>query len=131
MANYGIKLNLGQLEDAFLGSVQGKNCIIIPVEANHLFCTENGGAYLDLTAFEMRQPGKFGGTHLLKRSLTKGERETLTAEQRQGKPILGDMKPFESGRASAPREAFKPVDVSGPDVTESAPALKDEEDLPF
>lgn len=125
--NYSLKIDLRKLNGAFLGSVKGVNCVIVPVEQNGIFCAESGAAYLDLAAIELKQPGKFGGTHLVKRSLRKDEREKMT-EERNSQPILGDLKPF--GAASVAAVA---VDVDAPGIqaaTAGASGATDE-DLPF
>lgn len=127
--NYSLKIDLRKLNGAFLGSVKGENCIIIPVDKNSIFCAQSGAAYLDLAAIELKQPGKFGGTHLVKRSLRKEERDSMTEEERNNQPILGDLKPF--GAASAVAVAVDvdaPTDVPTP-TSEEIGAI--DEDLPF
>lgn len=110
--HYTIKVDLKKLEGAFTGAIRGVNCVIIPVEANHIFCTEKGAAYLDLFGLELKEAGKFGGTHLIKRALTKPERDA-----NKEVAILGDMKPLPTTKtATAPAPAV---------------AVDDEEDLPF
>ena len=58
MKMLNIKLNLSNLisvvrfEDGKTGPVE---CVIIPIEANHLF-RGNSGIYLDMTAFELKEP---------------------------------------------------------------------------
>lgn len=126
--NYSLKIDLRKLNGAFLGSVKGVNCVIVPVEQNGIFCAESGAAYLDLAAIELKQPGKFGGTHLVKRSLRKDERDRMTEAERNSQPILGDLKPF--GAASVDAVA---VDVDAPGIqaaTAGASGVIDE-DLPF
>ena len=127
--NYSLKIDLRKLNGAFLGSVRGENCVIIPVEKNGIFCAQSGAAYLDLAAIELRQPGKFGGTHLVKRSLRKDERDRMTETERNSQPILGDLKPF--GAASVDAVA---VDVSSPSDVQTPTAEASgviDEDLPF
>lgn len=127
--NYSLKIDLRKLNGAFLGSVRGENCVIIPVEKNGIFCAQSGAAYLDLAAIELRQPGKFGGTHLVKRSLRKDERDRMTEEERNSQPILGDLKPFGAASVDAVAvEVSSPSDVQTP--TAEATGVIDE-DLPF
>ena len=103
--NYSLKIDLRKLNGAFLGSVRGENCVIIPVEKNGIFCAQSGAAYLDLAAIELRQQGKFGGTHLVKRSLRKDERDRMTETERNSQPILGDLKPFGAASVDAVADA--------------------------
>lgn len=129
--NYSLKIDLRKLNGAFLGSVRGENCVIIPVEKNGIFCAQSGAAYLDLAAIELRQPGKFGGTHLVKRSLRKDERDRMTEAERNSQPILGDLKPF--GAASVDAVA---VDVDAPGIQAATAEAAEasgviDEDLPF
>ena len=127
--NYSLKIDLRKLNGAFLGSVRGENCVIIPVEKNGIFCAQSGAAYLDLAAIELRQQGKFGGTHLVKRSLRKDERDRMTEEERNSLPILGDLKPFGAASVDAVAvEVSSPSDVQTP--TAEASGVIDE-DLPF
>lgn len=127
--NYSLKIDLRKLNGAFLGSVRGENCVIIPVEKNGIFCAQSGAAYLDLAAIELRQPGKFGGTHLVKRSLRKDDRDRMTETERNSLPILGDLKPFGAASVDAVAvEVSSPSDVQTP--TAEASGVIDE-DLPF
>lgn len=123
--NYSLKIDLKKLSGAMLGRVNGENCVIIPVEKNSIFCSDKGAAYIDLAAIELKQEGKFGDTHLVKRSLRKDERERMTEEERNNQPILGGLKPFGNTGApvNVPEVAVEEVDA------ETAP--KDDDDLPF
>lgn len=123
--NYSLKIDLKKLSGAMLGKVNGENCVIIPVEKNGIFCSDKGAAYIDLAAIELKQEGKFGDTHLVKRSLGKNERERMTEEERNGQPILGGLKPF--GNAGMPANVPE-VTV---EETDAETAAKDDEDLPF
>lgn len=124
MGHYAIKVDLKKLEGAFTGSIKGVNCVIIPVDANHIFCSDKGSAYLDMVGIELKQEGKFGGTHLVKRSLTKMERDSLNG-QNDNLPILGDMKPL-GGTAKGSVQNTPAVEV---DATDLGTELED--DMPF
>ena len=126
--NYSLKIDLRKLNGAFLGSVRGENCVIIPVEKNGIFCAQSGAAYLDLAAIDLRQQGKFGGTHLVKRSHRKAERDRLTETERNAQPILGDLKPF--GAASVDAVAVE-VDAPGIQAATAEASGVIDEDLPF
>lgn len=121
--NYSLKIDLKKLSGALLGKVNGENCVIIPVQKNGIFCSDKGAAYIDLAALELKQEGKFGDTHLVKRSLRKDERDKMTEAERDNQPILGGMKPF--GNTGAPVN-IPEVAVEG---AETAP--KEDDDLPF
>lgn len=92
--NYSISINLSRLAGAVFTNLKGKTatkrCLVIPIDDAGLYAGEKG-IYLDLVVYEQRD-AKFGNTHLLKRSLSKAEREAMTEEQRRAVPILGDMK---------------------------------------
>ena len=92
--NYSISINLSRLAGAVFTNLKGKTatkrCLIIPIDDAGLYAGEKG-IYLDLVAYEQRD-AKYGNTHLVKRSISKAEREAMTDEQRRAVPILGDMK---------------------------------------
>lgn len=96
MANLNIKLNLQnlicacRLEKGTAGPVE---CLIIPLEKNHLFKGEKG-VYLDLTAFELKE-AKDKKTHLIKQQLPKEVFKAMTDEQKKSTPILGDVSVWE------------------------------------
>ena len=96
MSNLSIKLNLQNLhcvcrfEKGTSGPVE---CLIIPLEKNHLFKGEKG-VYLDLTAFELRER-KENKTHLIKQQLPKDVFKAMTDEQKRSTPILGDVSTWE------------------------------------
>jgi hypothetical protein len=73
-------------------------CLIIPIEQNHLFKGEKGGLYLDMTAIESTTPPKegFKDTHFIKQSLPKEVYEKMTDEEKKATPILGNLFPWSS-----------------------------------
>lgn len=102
MANtmkYTLKLNLLNLKNAAVTRIKGaqetKLCMVIPIEDNHLYVGDKG-VYLDVTAFELRETGRNGDTHLLKQSLPKNAYQSMSEEERRAQPLLGSMKPLES-----------------------------------
>lgn len=117
MSNLNIKLNLQNLncavrtEKSKSGLVE---CIIIPIEQNYLFKGEKG-IYLDLTAFELKEP-KDKKTHLIKQQLPKEVFKAMTDEQKKSTPILGDVTTWEHTEP-------EPVSSSAP--------LGPDDDLPF
>ena len=97
MTKLNIKLNLSNLRSAvrFENGTDGPvECIIIPIEANHLFKGKSG-IYLDMTAFELKEQ-KDNQTHLIKQSLPKEVYQKQTDEEKKAMPILGNVSVFES-----------------------------------
>jgi hypothetical protein len=119
----GGKINLGQLQHVVVKK-KGKDkkeieCMVIPIESNHLFKGKDGNIYLDIVAFELKDP-KHNDTHLVKQSLPKEIREKQTEEEKNAVPILGNLNVnVGGGGAAAPNNA-------APGVT-----LSDDDDLPF
>ena len=93
MQRINLKINLSNLksvtqwQDATSGPIE---CLIIPIDSNYLYRGQNG-LYLDLTAFQIRNP-KEGqrDTHVLKQSLPKEVFETLTDDEKKAMPIMGN-----------------------------------------
>ena len=118
MKRINIKLNLSQLKSVvrYEKSATGMiECVIIPIEANFLFKGEKG-IYLDLTAFELKNP-KEGSrdTHLIKQSLPKDVFEAMNEDQRRAMPIVGNCSVYDA-------EEQKPVSSPTPiDATDDLP----------
>ena len=94
MSNISGKLNLMQLKAA-IRRMDGKNgpidCIVIPIEANHLFQGDKG-IYLDLIAFESKTKNDaIKDTHLVKQSLPKEILDAMTEDEKKAMPILGNF----------------------------------------
>jgi hypothetical protein len=100
MSNLNIKLNLANLkavcrfENGESGPVE---CMIIPLEANHLFKGKSG-VYLDMTGWELKEK-KDERTHLIKQSLPKDVFKAMTEEEKRAMPILGDVSAWEHSEA--------------------------------
>ena len=94
MSNISVKINLRQLQSAIrkMKSASGDiECLIIPIAANHLVKGEKG-VYLDMTGFELKEKkADRKDTHLVKQTLPKEVFETMTDEQKQKMPIMGNM----------------------------------------
>jgi hypothetical protein len=117
MSNLNIKLNLQNLKCAVRTEKSASGlveCIIIPIEQNYLFKGEKG-IYLDLTAFELKEP-KEKKTHLIKQQLPKEVFKAMTDEQKKGTPILGDVTTWEH---------------TEPEPISDATPLGPDDDLPF
>jgi len=65
--------------------------MFIPITQNHLQEHESGGIYLNLVAFDMKEP-KDWATHIVKQSLKKEVREAMSEEEQKAIPILGNLK---------------------------------------
>lgn len=97
--NLAIKLNLAALKHT-VQTMKGASgadleVLVIPIAANHLFRGEKG-LYLDLTAFELKEP-KDRNTHLVKQSLPKEVYTTQTEEDKKAMPIFGNVLTWEGG----------------------------------
>lgn len=84
-------------------------CLVIPIEANNLYQGQKG-TYLDIVAFEVKNPEAGKDTHLVKQSLPADKRT-------QDQPIIGNLKV--SGQ-----------NVNNVEVIE-AQVVDEEDDLPF
>lgn len=106
IGNLKLKINLAGLKHVVRKEKRKDGseveCIIIPIEQNHLFRGKEGGMYLDLTAIESTSPPKegFKDTHFIKQSLPKEVYEKLTEEERKQTPILGNLFPWSAFGAS-------------------------------
>lgn len=131
MGNISIKINMAQLKHIkkeFTGKDGNKvMCLVIPIEENKMFLGEKG-VYLDITAIEIKnKQGDSKDTHLLKQSFSKEFYESLTQEQKESYPILGNA--IQWGRQEA-----NPVHsdaLSDSAVDEYIDGKEDDTDLPF
>jgi hypothetical protein len=104
-----------QMQKSKSGMVE---CLVIPIELNNLFKGEKG-VYLDLIAFDLSQK-KEGSkdTHLVKQSLSKEKRETMSEDELKNMPILGNLAVWSDG-----------VESQQPNI-DSTP-ISENDDLPF
>lgn len=104
--NESIKINLQKLKNARLLIIQGKTakkrCICVPVDDNPEIFLGEKGIYLNLTAIEMKEPGQFGDTHLIKGNIPDDIYRVMTEEERKAQPILGQMRPLARKAQPAP-----------------------------
>ena len=128
MTTFTGKINLLRLKNSCIVTVKGKSAakkgVFIPIEDNNLFISADDdlkprGAYIDFTAWENREPGKYGDTHSLRQSLPKEVRERMTDEELRAVPYFGNMKPFTIENAA--KEVEAPV----------AQMTGQDDDLPF
>ena len=128
MSSYSGKMNLLKFRNACIVSVKGKAStkrgVFIPIDDNNLFISADEnlkpkGAYIDFTAWENQQPGKYGDTHSIRQSLAKEVRERMTDDELKAVPYFGNMKPYTLENAA------KTVEAPSSQVDEGL------EDLPF
>lgn len=128
MSSYSGKMNLLKFRNACIVSVKGKAStkrgVFIPIDDNNLFISadenlKSKGAYIDFTAWENQQPGKYGDTHSIRQSLAKEVRERMTDDELKAVPYFGNMKPY------TVENAAKTVEAPSAQVDEGL------EDLPF
>lgn len=121
--NYGIRIDLQKLNNAFLRNFTGKTatkrCICIPVDDNPEMYLGEKGTYLNLTAIETVN-SQYGDTHYVKGNIPREVYDKLSEDQRKAIPILGNMKPIQ------PRQQA----VSGT-TDMNAPEGQQDDDLPF
>jgi len=104
MNNISIKINLRQLRHTVkqMTKKDGSKveCLIIPIETNHLFKGEKG-VYLDLTAFPLKEAREGSkDTHLVKQTLPKEVYSAMTEEQKKETPIFGNAILWSGGEAA-------------------------------
>ena len=110
MANISSRINLTLLKHV-RREMTGQNgkkidVLIIPIEENNLYKGEKG-VYLDLTSIEIKdkskqQPGQ-KDTHLIKQSLPSDLYNSMTDEQKQSMPILGNTIDWSKVSPSEPQ----------------------------
>lgn len=129
--NFQFRLDLRKLPAAGVANIKGKDgrphkCIVIDIDAAHLFHSEKGAVYLDCIAWENKDGiSQYGDTHMVKQSLPKAVREQLAAlpqEQREAQTrILGNMRPSTEIQLTQ----------TPPPVTTTMETFGGGEDLPF
>ena len=120
MSNQSIRIDLQKFRNAALLTIPGrdtkKRCICIPVEDNPEIFVGTKGTYLNLTAIEMKEPGQYGDTHLIKGNTPEEIYKAMSEEERKAQPIVGQMRPLARKEQPAP---------------EARVEVEDEDDLPF
>lgn len=114
MSNFQLKLDFLKFKNACVISIKGKKeskkGVFIPIEDNNIFVSAGDNdkaksSYIDLVAFETKNVGKYGDTHMIKQSLDKETRSKMTEEEKREIPIIGNMKPMEFQNAAQTVEA--------------------------
>ena len=127
MASYSIKVDLKKMRETGLVNIKGKDgrtreCIVIPTDVNREIYVGNKGIYLNLTAIETKEVSKFGHSHFIKGNVDKEAFESMSKEERESQPILGNMKAIERRDSKMPAVEISDASISVADG---------EEDLPF
>ena len=99
------KINLLQLKCSVvkmkMKSGSTKDCVVIHIELNNLY-VGGKGVYLDMVGFEIRNPRPDSkDTHLIKQSLPKSVRDTMTEEEKNNQPILGNLSTGSTGSSES------------------------------
>ena len=93
-----IKLNLTAFRHSLTKMKSGDDtveCLVIPIEMNKLFKGEKG-LYLDMIAFEIKNKKEgIKDTHLIKQSLSKEDRESMTEDEQKSMPVIGNLRVHE------------------------------------
>lgn len=125
-----MSINLKKLTSVGVMDVKGskstQKCIVIPIEANHIFMSDKG-AYLDIVGFEIKERGDKKETHLLKQSMPKAIYEKMTEEDRKNQPLLGNAT-VTGAQTTAPANNSQSNQSSSPYGAHNAPSA---DDLPF
>lgn len=105
-------------------SIDGKQCLVIPIEENSLFVSEKTGAvYANWDVVE-RKMESYGQTHFVKAPIGKQAWKALPEDMRKA-PIVGNMSP--SNRQPVPSA---PTMSPQPATTQSSASFSND-NLPF
>jgi hypothetical protein len=119
MSGISGKINLAALTHAIRTSKDGNEYIAIPIKKNHLFRSEVGNVYLDISANEHINKEK-KETHIVKQSLPKEEYQKLK-DAGEYAPTLGNLTDWSKLGGGEPT----PNNTAAVDIPEG------EDDLPF
>lgn len=122
--NLNIRVNLAAFHSAGVVVLKGKSgtkkCLVIPIDENHLY-QGNKGVYADFIAWSNDKLSG-GSTHLIKQSLSKEVRESMSEEERLSQPTFGDIRPIVSEvEQSAGSVEFEGAVMSVEDPTDDMP----------
>lgn len=117
--NISSRINLAALKHTFtkrkLQSGEEVECLVIPIDLNHLFKSEKGNVYLNTIGFDVKTPTDHS-THIIKQSFKKEFLDSLTEDQKNAFPILGNHLAY----GSVPNENRVEME-----------AVEQDDDLPF
>jgi len=119
----GIRIGMLKLSGACVKTINGKTatkrCLIVPIDDNPCFFLGEKDCYLNLVAIGSTN-SQYGDTHFVIGDMPRELRESMTQEQRNALPILGNIKPIE-------RQATPQMQVG----SMGSDSFADEDDLPF
>lgn len=131
MANYKLKLDLAKLCGAQVVEVQGRKCIVLPIDDNGIFISQRGAAYLDLNVRESREV-KYGQTHFVKVAVSKKAFAALSNEAKDAlKNVVGNMSPDEYPAENSNTAYSTPTQATPPMAHEPESKKVDVDNLPF
>ena len=114
MAHIKGKVNLAKFKSVLMtgkgksGPVEG---IFIPIKLNKLFKGKDGNLYFNFIGFETPE-SKFG-THMIKQSFSKEERDAMTEDEQKGQPIFGNIEKEAEFVEQNNLASEKPIDEGG------------------
>ena len=75
------------------GAIEKNGWVCIPPQ---LIKQANAQRFLNLTAYERKEVGKYGDTHFLKPQLPKATFDALSQQEREGIAICGNVRPIDT-----------------------------------
>lgn len=75
------------------GAIEKNGWVCIPPQ---LIKQANAQRFLNLTAYERKERGKYGDTHFIKPLLPKATFDAMTTEQREQIAICGNVRPMDA-----------------------------------
>lgn len=123
MGRISSSLNLAAFKNAVVikhGKNKDVECLLIPLEQNHLSKTDKGAVYFETVGFPFENKSeKSKSTHIVKQSFSKETLEKFSEDEKKELPIFGNHVDWDArSGGSTHAEA-------------SAPSVDDIDDLPF
>lgn len=118
------KLNIAKLKSVIM-TLKGKSgqpvkCLVIPIEENHLYHSDSTGAvYLELVGFESDKLKEW--THSVKQSLPKDLRDSMTKEEQNAYPFLGNFAVTGGQTNDAPVVSDEIAEVQAEEIIDELP----------
>jgi len=123
MGRISVKIKLAALKNAAIiksGKNKDVDCLLIPIDSNHLFRGKENAIYLDVIGFETAVEKRKGkDTHMAKQSLSKEVQDAMSEEEKKAMPILGNFIDWDQAGGGGERAEV------------GATAVASEDDLPF
>lgn len=118
MSNYSLSVCLSDLQGALVqANNEGKQYLLLPIEAADLFLSERGKVYLNLSMWAKKSgPDQYGKTHGIKQSLSQARQQAL-GDAAKNIPFIGSAKEIVP-KNTAPTTSYNP---SQPVYQQTAP----------